>query len=115
MKMGMLRPCAKCPFRTDVKPYIRPERAAQIGRALLRDQSFACHETVRYDDNGTGHVGPNAQHCAGAMILLEHIGRPNQWMRIMERIKQYNRFKLDMSAPVFRTMQDWIAHIRWHA
>lgn len=27
---GLVRPCPKCPFRTDVPPYLQPERVTQI-------------------------------------------------------------------------------------
>jgi pSer/pThr/pTyr-binding forkhead associated (FHA) protein len=43
------------------------------------------------------------QHCAGATILLERLNRPNQMMRWMERLGGYDRTKLDMDAPVYRT------------
>ena len=44
------------------------------------------------------------------MILLEKIERPNQLMRIMERLGFYDREKLDMTAPVFDTPKEFIAH-----
>lgn len=52
--------------------------------------------------------GPNAQHCAGALILLEKMEQPNQMMRWMERIGAYDRTKLDMDAPVFGDTEEFI-------
>lgn len=39
-------------------------------------------------------------HCAGALIFLEKRYRPNQLMRISERLGMYDRTKLDMKAKV---------------
>ena len=46
--------------------------------------------------------------CAGSMILSEKEGKPNQVMRIMERIRKYDHTKLDMEAPVYDTFQEFI-------
>jgi len=71
--------------------------------------SFTCHKTNQYDDDsGEGIETENSQHCAGALILLEKLERPNQMMRWMERIGVYNRTKLDMDAPVFDSFEDMI-------
>lgn len=113
MNMTMRAPCPHCPFRTDIDPFLTPSRAREIAEALtVRDQTFQCHATVDYDKatNEDGDVcsavaasSPQAQHCAGALIMLEHMERPNQLMRIFERIGCYDRTKLDMTAPVFTT------------
>src|SRR5690348_9305882 len=104
MKFSMTAPCPKCPFRTDIPTFLRKARAREIADALTRhQQTFQCHQTVDYsraDDAGNGNDRtPNAQHCAGALIMLEHMGQPNQMMRIMERLGGYDCRKLDMSAP----------------
>lgn len=108
--MTMTAPCPSCPFRTDVTPFIRPQRAKEITQALLADHSFQCHKTVDYakaaEEDGFVHSiiaarEHNAQHCAGALIMLEKMERPNQWMRICERVGGYDRRKLDMDAPVY--------------
>lgn len=115
MKFDLKRPCSNCPFRHDVAPYIRPERAQEIGSALLQGKSFACHKTVAYDEDGN-HVQRREhleQHCAGAMIVLAYMERPNQLMQVASRIGVLDLSSLDMGAPVFRTMQDWYAHIRY--
>ena len=52
----------------------------------------------------------DSQHCGGAMILLEKIDRPNQMMRIMERIGGYDRRKLKMDADVFDDQYGFIDH-----
>ena len=107
MKMTMTKPCELCPFRTDLQsgPYLRRARAQGIADALVRG-TFACHETtgVKGDSPEGGE-----QHCAGALIMLEHAEQPSQLMRIFERVGAYDRTKLDMSAPVFTDPGEWVA------
>lgn len=62
------KPCAKCPFRRDVKPYLHPDRAAEIAYASENPYSdFTCHETVDYSDSedGEGMVTEKSLTCAG--------------------------------------------------
>lgn len=113
----MTEPCQQCPFRTDIEPYLTPERAREIADGLVsRQATFACHKTVTHvdpDDSDTDDDGyrvtANEQHCAGAMIVLERANKPNQMMRICERIGQYDRRKLNMAAPVFRSLAAFVA------
>lgn len=112
MKFTLTDPCKKCPFRTDIEPFLREQRAWEIGDGLLAGHTFTCHETtVEADDDGDEESsmedGPNAQHCAGAMIILEKICQPSQMMRICGRIGQYDRTKLNMKAPVFEGMDEF--------
>jgi hypothetical protein len=114
MNYTMTAPCPKCPFRTDVEPFLRRERAEEIADVLVRQQGhFQCHATVDYsdpDDEGHGRADTrNAQHCAGALIMLERMGRPNQMMRIAERLGMYDRTRLDMAAPVFASARVFVA------
>lgn len=105
MKFTMTAPCPHCPFRTDVTPYLSSGRCREILTSITdRQQTFACHETTKFDDDDDEHV-PSAgeQHCAGALILLEKIDRPNQMMRISERFGMYDRRKLKMDSPVYST------------
>lgn len=102
------RPCSLCPFRTDCLPgWLGSERAEEIAESITTlDQNFHCHET-------TGAKGPRAktlQHCAGALIMLEHMESPNQMMRIAERLGVYDRRALHMDAPVFTDADEFIKH-----
>jgi hypothetical protein len=100
MEYTMTGPCPKCPFRTDIRPFLRKARA----REITSGAPFQCHATVDYTANDDGRTEtPNAQHCAGLLILLEHMGRPHQMMRICERLGLYDRRKLSMNTPVFRS------------
>jgi hypothetical protein len=104
----MTRPCEKCPFRKDVRAYLRKDRVMEIVSALENGGTFPCHETVDYDDE-TGEALMSAsdwKFCAGAMIMLEKAQDPeqapaNQMLRIAERIGSYDYRKLDMESPVF--------------
>lgn len=103
MEFKMTKPCPKCPFRSDIDGYLREDRMWEIIDGLRSGATFTCHETTVSSDYDDGEMidGPNAQHCAGALIFLEHLGEPNQMMRIGERLGFYDRTKLDMKAPVF--------------
>lgn len=58
---AVVRPCAHCPFRTDVQPYLRPERARDIAGALLAGEDFPCHATIDYSGSASsGSSGSNA-------------------------------------------------------
>lgn len=95
---GMTSPCPDCPFRTDVEPYLRPERAEEIA---LTDGTFPCHKTTEHDDDGEAvHTG-NEMFCPGFLIMREKDQSPNQMMRIGERLGLYDHTKLDMEAPVY--------------
>lgn len=111
MKFDLKRPCAHCPFRCDIRPFLTAERVEGIEESLVRS-TFACHETTEYveDDEGGGDLAATAdsQHCAGALILMEKEGRPSQMMRIAERLGMYDHTNLDMTAPVFNTFEDMI-------
>jgi hypothetical protein len=104
---GLVKPCAKCPFRKDVTPYLRKARVREIERSLVRAE-FPCHETTEHDDEGERKVTEGEMHCAGALILLEKTGQPSQMMRIAERLRMYDASKLDMEAPVFDSFKDMI-------
>jgi hypothetical protein len=110
MKFDLTKPCAECPFRHDINGYLREEWAEEIVEALLSDATFSCHKTNEYDDEGEPLESGESQHCAGAMILLEHQEQPNQLMRISRRLGFYDPSRLDMTAPVFDDPETFIDH-----
>jgi len=108
-------PCENCPFRTDVTPYLRRDRAEEISDALREGGEFSCHKTVDYDGDGeddegniTGRETKQEQFCAGALIMLEKSSGPNQMMRVAQRLGMYDPSKLNMEAPVFDTPLNFI-------
>ncbi len=110
MNYTMITPCSSCPFRTDIRPYLRTDRAQEIADSLAQVE-FPCHKTVEHDDDDDSdfHVpGPNELHCAGVLIVLELSEQPSQMMRISERLGLYDPTKLDMDAPVYDDLDEWV-------
>lgn len=106
-----VRPCKHCPFRNDITPFLQSERAADIAGSIQRGDDFPCHSTVDYSETSAGDAR-NAARCAGAMIICEKTEQPTQAMRIGERLGLYDRRALDMTAPVYDTIDDWVsAHL----
>lgn len=102
MKFTLTKPCKDCPFRTDNGFILRNDRVEEICESLeVFQQSFPCHKTTQHDDDGETIPQDGEIHCAGALIMLEHMQAPNQMMRIAERLGMYDRRTLDMEAPVF--------------
>lgn len=107
------KPCKLCPFRKDIDPFLGRARAQEIADGLRADGTFYCHQTVEYDDDhwdedGSYFDNGEEQHCAGAALCLEHEERPNQMMRIAERIGAYDRTKL--KGDVFESLKDFEDH-----
>lgn len=109
-------PCADCPFRSDKAPFLDEDRAKEIALSLESGATFYCHKTVDYDrawddddSDGRGDVTGKSRACAGSLITLEKEDRPNQIMRIGERLGLYDRTRLDMDAPVYPSMREWVA------
>ena len=110
MNFNLRKPCGNCPFRTD-----RPHQKGWLGkdraRGIAEQQgTFPCHKTTSAT-LGDRHNPSKEQQCAGMLIMLEHMGRPNQIMRIAERLGRYDRSQLDMAAPVFT---DTASFVNWH-
>jgi hypothetical protein len=105
---AMTTPCAHCPFRNDIKPYLTRSRVREIERSLVLAE-FPCHKSTTFDDEGEATRTGDEIHCAGALILLEKLERPSQMMRISERLGMYDRRKIDMGAPVFDSFANMAA------
>jgi hypothetical protein len=70
------KPCKKCPFRNDIRPYLHPQRAAEIACASTnRYSDFPCHKTVNYDSGEEDHEGnqiadlSESKTCAGFLTM----------------------------------------------
>lgn len=117
MNYGLKKPCTKCPFRNDVRPYLRAERVEDIHDVLRGGGTFACHSTVDYsrEDEDGNHVETGGEHfCAGALILMErefesHGGcMANQSVRFATRFVGFNPNLLDTDAPVFDSFDEMV-------
>lgn len=91
MKFRMTKPCKDCPFRVGSSTHatLVEGRIEGIVEDLRNNHSFTCHKTLE-------KPSMEQEHCAGALIFLEREDRPNQIMRIAERIGSYDRHALDM-------------------
>jgi hypothetical protein len=100
MEFTMTKPCKDCPFLAEMKDFFPMRRLRQFAD----NGTFPCHKTaeVRDDEDGGSGYTATAESlaCAGALIFNEKRNRPNQMMRIAERLGMYNRRKLDMTAEV---------------
>ena len=68
---------------------------------LIGEGSFHCHNTGDQEKETGDYIATeNSLHCAGALIFLEKRNKPNQMMRIAERLGIYDRTKLNMKAKV---------------
>lgn len=109
-------PCRNCPFRADLTPYLRPERAAEIARGIADGATFTCHKTTVAVETDEGDVdmvdGPRAQQCAGATITLLKSGLVPQPLRIAERLGMIDVDALDMDAPVHDSLDAWVRSYR---
>ena len=79
----MKRPCAHCPFRRDVRPFLHPERAEQIAYSAQNPHSdFSCHKTIEHDDDGEGYETEQSKTCAGFLAMQINDGgmdEPEGW------------------------------------
>jgi hypothetical protein len=118
MNFDLVRPCGDCPFRSDKPGYLKPERIRSIlggghGRAHWPAVSFPCHKTIDYVGDDRAVIPPTAQQCAGVMIILTREGRPNDAMQIAQRLGLWNPSRLDMEAPVHRSVREAMEATRW--
>lgn len=116
MRLDLRAPCAECPFRSDIRPYLHPDRARGITDAILRDGvTFTCHKHLNGEsdeDKERYTPAPDDQHCAGAMILLQKMDRPNQIMQVASRLGLWSPDRLKMDAPVFASDDEMVEAMR---
>lgn len=67
-------PCKHCPFRSDVRPFLTPQRAEEIAYAACNPYSdFHCHKTTEpdEDENGDGDmvVTADSKICVGFLAM----------------------------------------------
>lgn len=102
-------PCKDCPFRADNKFFLTPERAQGIMDESYEDSNFYCHKTLDYSsDDGEGQLTSKSRVCAGFLVTMEKEGRANQPTRIAERLGLYDRAEMDLNAPTYDSMSEWV-------
>jgi hypothetical protein len=107
---SLKKPCENCPFLKDGAIDLAPGRVDGIIENLVTDDwsHFQCHKTVHHPKTGGEWVDTNegSQYvssgreamCAGAVIYLEKLGRPNVPMRMGRMIGVYQPDKLMVHA-----------------
>ena len=88
---------------------LHAERIEEIVFNLTeKQQTFSCHKTVDYSSSNGGEENRKTEHCAGALIFLEELNKPNQMMRWMERIGVYDSHKLTDQETVYKSVEDML-------
>lgn len=110
---ALRRPCADCPFRSDIEFHLHPDRAVEIADSLRSNEAFNCHRTLDYQDDGPQYV-ERTNFCAGALKTVLNGGdlRYNAPMQIAERLGLFDPSKLQEDMPVFGDLDAWVDHIR---
>lgn len=66
------KPCKRCPYRHDVEPFLRPERAEELAYLPQNPYNiFHCHETLEYDEEGESVATNRSKVCAG-FLTMQH-------------------------------------------
>lgn len=106
MKFDLKSPCSNCPFRKDINPYLNKARVRDLEKSLIsKQESFVCHKTSH---KLGAPKDKDENHCAGALIVMEKENKPNQMMRIAERLGLYNRHELKNKELVFDSFKEMI-------
>ena len=97
MKYELMSPCAKCPFRNGIKPFISSARAHDI---LTCGQEFACHATLDYDntDEDGIEVGVSREACDVAADFIQ------QWAKQQRRAQRLAQPAPPAGEPDFRAL-----------
>jgi hypothetical protein len=83
----MKKPCNNCPFRKDSKQgWLGLKRIKEI----LKQDTFVCHKTLEYDDEGNNLNNTTLKQCAGHMIHRKEL---NVFYRLLKIIKLENTIK----------------------
>jgi hypothetical protein len=108
MLFKIKHPCELCPFRKDVRPFLR--RAQSIAEQMEDDHFwFACHETTGVKSGR--RVRPAKQsHCAGLMGVLWKMKRPNIAMRLALMYKMITVKQLNSIQNVFNSLNEFKNH-----
>jgi len=108
---GLKRPCDSCPFRADIEPFLRKDRAEEIADALRAGGMFACHKTTEHDDDGDHVKTSDEEWCVGALLVMSHDGgaEANQLVRIFQRVGALGDIDdLEGHEIVFKSFDEWI-------
>lgn len=69
----MKKPCAHCPYRRDIDPFLTTERGEELAyHAQNPYNSFPCHKTTKPSDDDSSEmmVTESSKECAGFLTLM---------------------------------------------
>jgi hypothetical protein len=79
----MKKPCKGCPFSKETEPYLTPERGAELAYSTLNPyNTFPCHKTVSYDEDGEGYEVADLSKAIPCAGFLSMQSRYNPSMRL---------------------------------
>lgn len=102
-------PCGNCPFSgsgpgRELAASLRPGRREDIAKSLLKDEPFVCHKENLDEDRSSA-----PRHCAGASVLCDREGRPNQMMRTAERLGDLLP-DVGLESVPFKSFAEWLGY-----
>lgn len=107
--MALKKPCADCPFVVAHEFPLHASRRQEIAQSLRVGESFPCHKTVTYDDDGQVVRNRGESRCFGAASVLHKSGEaPMQLEQIAYRlgVADYNPDALDRE-DTFSTLEEF--------
>lgn len=108
--------CDNCPFRNDAPFYLDPRRVVEIEQALERGETFHCHKTIEYTDEGDAEIKDKTQMCAGAIATITKGGTANATLQIGERLGIRDPEEFDHeSMPTYNSLAEWREHMHRYA
>lgn len=69
--------------------------------------TFPCHKTTTFAEDGDYQPTQREQHCAGAMLVLEKQGRPNIPMRFARMQDEYHPNRLSGWEDVYNSLDEF--------
>lgn len=72
--LALRKPCKDCPFVVAVNFPLGIGRRQEIADSLARGETFPCHKTVTYDDDGSVIYNQGESRCFGAASVLYKSG-----------------------------------------
>ncbi len=106
MNFNLKKPCKDCPFLKSKERFLCDSRYKEIAEDLVNDKSFSCHKTNDFDSEGMAIETTKTEHCAGALIMLEKMDNPNQFMNIGRFFGLYDPSNLDMNSDVYDSFNE---------
>lgn len=108
------KPCAGCPFRSDVPVYLGHSRVQKIAAAVAEYADFKCPNAgapseENYPVARTAWMR-TANHCVGAHIFLLKIAPKDRMLWLLIATGHLRPEDYDLEVPVFETLEEFVQH-----